>query len=201
MIPPDFTHLLYDCFGMRLASHLHADIEDGLGGMFFPGLVEARRHAIEVVQGACETIFVPSGWHHTVENLEPTLSINHNWLNGANIGLSWKKLLAELESSHNLRLIGDCANNADSRGNELGTHEAQIGDDLLLLWYVLSKRAQSAIASSTKDTDNSLLDMSTIHPILEDIRKLIDQGKDHGLTTRCVCNIGDLIADLKGFLN
>jgi hypothetical protein len=199
MIPPDCTHLLYDCFGTRLASHLHADIQDGLD-VFFPGLAEARRHAIEVVQEGGETIFVPSGWHHTVENLEPTLSINHNWVNGANIYWSWKKLRAELESSHNLRLNCDSSNNADSQGDELGAYNAQVEDDLLLLWYVLSKKAQSAMASSTKDTDNSVLDMSAIHPILEDIRELIDQGKDHGLTTRCVCNIGDLIANLEGFL-
>ncbi len=29
------------------------------------------------LQGAGEAIFVPSGWHHTVENLQDTLSINH----------------------------------------------------------------------------------------------------------------------------
>ncbi len=29
------------------------------------------------IQVAGEAIFVPSGWHHTVENLEDTLSINH----------------------------------------------------------------------------------------------------------------------------
>ena len=29
------------------------------------------------MQGAGGAIFVPSGWHHTVENLEDTLSINH----------------------------------------------------------------------------------------------------------------------------
>ena len=29
------------------------------------------------VQGTGEAIFVPSGWHHTVQNLEDTLSINH----------------------------------------------------------------------------------------------------------------------------
>ena len=29
------------------------------------------------MQGSGEAIFVPSGWHHTVENLQDTLSVNH----------------------------------------------------------------------------------------------------------------------------
>jgi hypothetical protein len=83
LIPPKYTYLLYDCFGKKLASHLHVDLQ----GMqaFFPGLSLARQVAFEIIQEAGETIFVPSKWYHTVENLEPTLSINHNWLNSCNI--------------------------------------------------------------------------------------------------------------------
>ena len=36
----------------------------------YPNLAEARRHVLEVIQGVGDAIFVPSGWHHTVENLE-----------------------------------------------------------------------------------------------------------------------------------
>ncbi|XP_066928511.1 2-oxoglutarate and iron-dependent oxygenase JMJD4-like [Clytia hemisphaerica] len=32
-------------------------------------------------QKSGEVIFVPSGWHHQVFNLEDTVSINHNWVN------------------------------------------------------------------------------------------------------------------------
>lgn len=39
---------------------------------------------IEVVQRAGELLFVPSGWFHQVENLEDTISINHNWLTAHN---------------------------------------------------------------------------------------------------------------------
>ena len=38
---------------------------------------------------------MPSGWHHTVENLEDTLSINHNWVNGHNIHEGWALLRRE----------------------------------------------------------------------------------------------------------
>ena len=48
-----------------------------------------------IVQGANEALFVPSGWHHSVENVEDTLSINHNWLNAYNIHWSWKHMQEE----------------------------------------------------------------------------------------------------------
>ncbi|XP_043543860.1 2-oxoglutarate and iron-dependent oxygenase JMJD4 [Chiloscyllium plagiosum] len=51
---------------------------------------------IEVVQDAGEVIFVPSSWHHQVYNLEDTISINHNWLNGCNIDIMWQFLQQEL---------------------------------------------------------------------------------------------------------
>ena len=34
-------------------------------------------------QGPGELLFVPSGWHHQVENLTGCLSLNHNWFNGS----------------------------------------------------------------------------------------------------------------------
>lgn len=48
----------------------------------------------EVVQEAGEAIFVPSGWHHQVWNLEDTISINHNWINGCNIKLMLDSLIS-----------------------------------------------------------------------------------------------------------
>ncbi|GAA5890845.1 hypothetical protein JCM8208_003071 [Rhodotorula glutinis] len=42
----------------------------------------AARGMLVVEQAAGETIYVPSGWFHSVHNLShPTLSLNHNWLN------------------------------------------------------------------------------------------------------------------------
>jgi hypothetical protein len=38
-----------------------------------------------VLQPAGQAIFVPSGWYHTVFNLEDTLSCNHNWFNRHNL--------------------------------------------------------------------------------------------------------------------
>ena len=200
LIPPEFTHLLYDCFGMHLASHLHADIQDGLD-IFFPGLAEARQHAIEVIQEIGQTIFVPSGWHHTVENLEPTLSINHNWLNGTNIHWSWQKLRSELISSHSHHRHGSIATELNASHLEQNNDSAQVGDDLLLLWFVLSKKALSIISDSKQAANNmASFNLSAIYPILKEIRQFIQEGKDHGLTKRCQCNIDELISNIEEFL-
>lgn len=61
---------------------------------------------LEVIQEAGQIIFVPSNWHHQVHNLEDTISINHNWFNGANIDAVLDFLfesLAEVEQE-----IEDC---------------------------------------------------------------------------------------------
>ncbi|PNG99490.1 JmjC domain-containing protein 4, partial [Tetrabaena socialis] len=41
---------------------------------------------------AGDAVFVPSGWHHCVENLADTLSLNHNWVNGHNLHWTWALL-------------------------------------------------------------------------------------------------------------
>ncbi|XP_021107797.1 jmjC domain-containing protein 4 isoform X9 [Heterocephalus glaber] len=54
--------------------------------------------ALEVVQEAGEMLFVPSGWHHQVHNLDDTISINHNWVNGCNLANMWHFLQQELQA-------------------------------------------------------------------------------------------------------
>lgn len=51
----------------------------------------------EVIQGPGDAIFVPSGWHHQVWNLEDTISVNHNWINGCNIKRFWSSLVENLQ--------------------------------------------------------------------------------------------------------
>ncbi|XP_012262571.2 2-oxoglutarate and iron-dependent oxygenase JMJD4 isoform X1 [Athalia rosae] len=50
----------------------------------------------EIIQRPGEIVFVPSGWHHQVWNLEDTISINHNWINAGNIWNVWTCLKKEL---------------------------------------------------------------------------------------------------------
>lgn len=72
----------------------------------FPHLNLAAEHAIECIQGPQETLFVPCGWHHSVENLEDTLSINHNWINGFSIHWTWALLQQKCETAASF--IEDC---------------------------------------------------------------------------------------------
>ncbi|DBA81219.1 TPA: hypothetical protein ACH3X2_007033 [Trebouxia sp. C0005] len=104
LLPPQSTHLLYDRFGREMAATF--DIGKLEGRDRFPNLEKACQHTIECIQEAGETIFVPSGWHHTVENLEDTLSINHNWLNGYNI--HWAVALLQQERTDAIACIEDC---------------------------------------------------------------------------------------------
>ncbi|XP_055335316.1 2-oxoglutarate and iron-dependent oxygenase JMJD4-like isoform X2 [Paramacrobiotus metropolitanus] len=54
-----------------------------------------------------EVIFIPSGWHHQVHNLDTTLSVNHNWINAATVGNLWNLLRDSLNKVK--QEIEDCA--------------------------------------------------------------------------------------------
>ncbi|KAI9995190.1 hypothetical protein PInf_012240 [Phytophthora infestans] len=77
----------------------------------YPQFHEAK--PIHVVQETGDAIFVPSGWYHQVENLEDTISINHNWFNGYNVREMWKffkreyaAVERELEDLKEMGLVG-----------------------------------------------------------------------------------------------
>ena len=61
---------------------------------------------IVVLQRKGDTIFVPSGWHHQVHNLDDVISINHNWINACNLYEMWTNLRNELERVR--ESISDC---------------------------------------------------------------------------------------------
>mmetsp|Transcript_15170 Transcript_15170/g.21639 ORF Transcript_15170/g.21639 Transcript_15170/m.21639 type:complete len:586 (+) Transcript_15170:130-1887(+) len=125
LLHPSHTHLLYHVFGNTLAPHFHADLEiSGIGVELYPGLARARQLAIRVIQEQGQTIFVPSGWHHTVENLEDTLSINHNWLNGTNICKCWERVKGELSNSSLFGNNGDQFNAVVINLNDMSTYHA-----------------------------------------------------------------------------
>ncbi|GAA5931818.1 uncharacterized protein JCM15063_001576 [Sporobolomyces koalae] len=55
------------------------------------------RGMITVYQEARQTIFIPSGWYHSVHNsTHPTLSLNHNWLNSHNLPAIYDSLSQEV---------------------------------------------------------------------------------------------------------
>jgi hypothetical protein len=102
LLHPTLTPLLYDCLGNTLAPHFFAD-RDGSSpstSPWFAGLARARQHMVVVEQLPGEAIFVPSGWYHCVENVDPCLSVNTNWLNGTNVAAATAHVLGRLRWSH-----------------------------------------------------------------------------------------------------
>ncbi|KAH8077755.1 Clavaminate synthase-like protein [Cristinia sonorae] len=78
LFPPDQTlHLFMDGRSMVPYDARTVDQEK------FPNFHKTTPIVVEQNDG--ETIFVPSGWYHQVENLTQCISINHNWCNSVNL--------------------------------------------------------------------------------------------------------------------
>lgn len=90
--PPGQEKYLTDRLG-NLAYDITSD--DMNDKQQFPELAKASK-PITVIQREGEVIFVPSGWHHQVINLEDTISINHNWVNACGVLKMWEHIQFEL---------------------------------------------------------------------------------------------------------
>lgn len=75
-------------------------------GLFIPENSPKDIRLIVVIQRKGETIFVPSGWHHQVHNLDDVISVNHNWINACNLHEMWFNLSGELDRVR--ESISDC---------------------------------------------------------------------------------------------
>lgn len=178
LVPPEQSFLLYDCFGRQLASHLEVDVQNPGLQVFFPGLALVRKYAIQIMQQAGETLFVPSNWFHTVENTQDTLSINHNWVNRANILLVWQHVESELRNYRTNHVVGPGIDLSYKSTNgetinpmtrTASANRSQIDDDLHLLWHVLSTKAMSILDHSHILDANAISDLETILCILDKI--------------------------------
>ncbi|XP_063973253.1 2-oxoglutarate and iron-dependent oxygenase JMJD4 [Diachasmimorpha longicaudata] len=99
LFPPGEEDNLCDARG-----HLPYDIDSPDNNL----PLKQSNKSLEIVQGPGEIVFVPSGWHHQVWNLEDTISINHNWINGCNIWNIWRELKTALVAV--MKEIDDCSN-------------------------------------------------------------------------------------------
>ncbi|XP_063236248.1 2-oxoglutarate and iron-dependent oxygenase JMJD4 isoform X2 [Bacillus rossius redtenbacheri] len=88
LFPPGEEACLRDRHGQLAYDASAPELKDNVS---FPNYHKLGKY-YEVEQKSGEAIFVPSGWHHQVWNLEDTISINHNWVNGCNIDSMWKSL-------------------------------------------------------------------------------------------------------------
>ncbi|KAH1075557.1 hypothetical protein J1N35_027885 [Gossypium stocksii] len=92
-LPPRQFNLLFD----RNMKNIVYNIFDDISETEFPGFKKAIW--LECIQEQNEIIFVPSGWYHQVQNLEDTISINHNWFNGYNLSWVWDLLLRDYKEA------------------------------------------------------------------------------------------------------
>lgn len=94
LFPPGQEEALRDCHGGLAYDVTSPTLQDA---NLYP------RHQccsppLEIIQEAGEMVFIPSGWHHQVHNLDDTISINHNWVNGCNLATMWHFLQQELHA-------------------------------------------------------------------------------------------------------
>ena len=95
MLPPSSEAALMSTrTGTQLFDLRDLDTSDELAAEFpaLPALLAEGGELMDFEQGVDEVLFVPSGWWHQVQNLEDTLSVNHNWLNACNVRWSWSYL-------------------------------------------------------------------------------------------------------------
>ncbi|KAI8885983.1 Clavaminate synthase-like protein [Backusella circina FSU 941] len=88
MFPPNQEDCFKDKFGNMVYDVRHVDPS------VFPHFEKAKK--IVLYQRDGETLFVPSGWFHQVENIGSTISINHNWFNACNIEFTYQSLKGDL---------------------------------------------------------------------------------------------------------
>lgn len=107
LFPPGEEMHLRDRFGNLAYDATAEDIFDKTN---YPSCDRPGK-CYDVIQEAGEAIFVPSGWHHQVWNLEDTISVNHNWVNGCNIMQIWQALSSSLLAVQ--KEVSDCTDMDD----------------------------------------------------------------------------------------
>ncbi|KAI1795860.1 Clavaminate synthase-like protein [Ganoderma leucocontextum] len=120
LFPPDQTPLLFRRGGEEHSETAY-DVRD-VDPTQFPRFHQARPIVVE--QGPGETIFVPSGWYHQVENLTACISINHNWCNSVNLPSLYHSMCAKVtEVEHALEDVQELL----SQGEAEGPHDTSSG--------------------------------------------------------------------------
>jgi len=112
-----------------------------------PKVMGAGGPLLEFEQGVDEVLFVPSGWWHQVSNLEDTLSVNHNWINAANISWSWSYL--QQQHARIVSEVPDCAEDEETAQQLLEfKYEQNYGTFMELLLGVREREAARLNAAS-----------------------------------------------------
>ncbi|XP_064112142.1 2-oxoglutarate and iron-dependent oxygenase JMJD4-like isoform X1 [Macrobrachium nipponense] len=166
--PPGEDQYLRDPFGTPIYDIDSSDLSDSSK---YPKAASASGR-LEVIQEQGETIFVPSGWHHQVWNLEDTISINHNWLNGTNIQVAWHFLVESLNQVE--FAIQDCKDMEDWVGQCQLLLRVTHGMDYKEFYTFLRTVAQRRISCLSENKPLVSFDVWTVgkNHILYDLKKI-----------------------------
>ncbi|RPD66157.1 Clavaminate synthase-like protein, partial [Lentinus tigrinus ALCF2SS1-6] len=142
LFPPDQTHLLFRKGGEE---HLETayDVRN-VDSNQYPLFNLAKPTVVE--QGPGETIFVPSGWYHQVENLTACISINHNWCNSVNLPSLYDSMCAKVtEVEHALedvkQLLSQSASPAATDATSSEPHKGWEDEWIAIVQDVVEKDA------------------------------------------------------------
>lgn len=108
----------------------------------YPGFASIVR--MDFVQEAGQTVFVPAGWYHQVENIVETLSVNCNWINSCNIGDMFEVLCQDLALAKDA--TADCKEMNDYENHCQILLKANNGFDFWELFQLLKVIASARIA-------------------------------------------------------
>ncbi|KAL1413343.1 hypothetical protein Q8F55_001102 [Vanrija albida] len=89
----------------------------------------AESKGVKVLQEEGEVIFVPSGWHHQVVNLDFCISINHNFFSSATLGRVYDTL--RVSEARCAAAIDDVRDDIKKR---LGTATVEVAGETLPAW-------------------------------------------------------------------
>ena len=188
LVPPEWTECL-----MGPGGELAPALESALPG--FTRVGEALPHVVEVIQGVGEAIFVPSGWHHTVLNLEDTLSVNHNWLNSFNCQRAWTVLRADFREA--CSQIEDCRDLCEP-GEFLALAQRNLrlnsGIQLTMFGRLLAQAGREARAAVDDGNDSAAHDLSVVRRLLGEVLQELTSACPTG--ARVSAEVSNLVASL-----
>lgn len=167
---------------------------------------EKQIQSFEIIQSGGQTVFVPSGWHHQVWNLEDTISVNHNWFNGCNIDWIWTAIYVKFNEV--LREIDDCKdmNNFDEHCQLLLKLDFGLDFNTLLqiLQCIIDNRRKilqdnhKMILNEIKlGRSHAIFDLASIRRILNDFKTKCNLDELKKISQNMMQQIDDILKEYK----
>ena len=185
LLPPGEEQKLKDSLG-NLPFSISEEILDNSSVKYF-----------KLIQNAGEALFVPSGFFHQVWNLQDTISINHNWLNGCNISTIYRNMKRNLDEV--LIEIQDCQDMDDFPSHCQLMLKSMFGmnfqDFLELLCHIANKRLKrmSGVDLESTDFENFVFGANHVMFDLSHILEVLERMQEENATLLITLNLSLLL--------